>query len=591
MANLLQIIIEAKDQASKELEGVTKTIDKLSGQLKVVGAAMTAVGVAGLKMVADAKELNAALAQTGITVGMTTNEMRAIAMGLTDVSSPLKEVTATLEVLARAGIRGEEQLKATAKAFDALGDATGAAANEVAATLIPAFKTFGMEIPSSAGDLDKFTWLVKNTSVDLSDFASAMNYVAREGGDLGVTLNDMIAIMAVLESRGITGTAATMTFRQAVTEAANTGKSLNDVLGITSEQLAEYNQKIGEDAVGATKKYADAANTQYSLMDKLKQKFEELGLAAGSLLEPLEPILGVMTALGPAMIFFSTASGKAVITTTALIAKLVAQAAVLVATKVATVAATVAQWALNVAMSANPIGLIILAVAGLVAGIIALVKHWDDVKAALSKVWDWMKTAFQTVVDFFKKAWDAIVKAFEFVGDKIKAAFQAVGDFFQTIWDGIVNIFKTAANFIAGIINAVIGGFEGFLNFFVEGINFFVQGLNSIVGLVNKALPGGIEIPLVPVLGEIKLGRIPLLDAGGLIQGPGVFAVGEGVKEIVREPSTGDIHNHYHIGYLLGDEHSLRRFVRMVTQMQGEDTRRNAFGQVNSGYYFGRSSI
>jgi hypothetical protein len=45
------------------------------------------------------------------------------------------------------------------------------------------------------------------------------------------------------------------------------------------------------------------------------------------------------------------------------------------------------------------------------------------------------------------------------------------------------------------------------------------------------------------------------------------------------------------VGTLLGDETSLRSFARKVKQIIGEDDRRNAFGGVNSGYYFGRSSV
>jgi uncharacterized metal-binding protein len=41
----------------------------------------------------------------------------------------------------------------------------------------------------------------------------------------------------------------------------------------------------------------------------------------------------------------------------------------------------------------------------------------------------------------------------------------------------------------------------------------------------------------------------------------------------------------------MGDEVSMRSFARKIKQLIGEDDRRNAFGQVNKGYYYGRSAV
>ena len=188
------------DSAMKDVESSVKTaMDKVQTHLKAVGVAFTAVGVAGVKLVSDAKKLNAQLAQTGVTVGVSTREMRALALQTTEVSFPLKSVAATFEILSRAGVKSTEQLKANANAFDALADAIGSSAEAVADTLIPSYKLFGIELPKTTAELDKFTWLVKNTTVDLNEFSQAMAYVARSGNASKLTLDDMVAIMAALE--------------------------------------------------------------------------------------------------------------------------------------------------------------------------------------------------------------------------------------------------------------------------------------------------------------------------------------------------------------------------------------------------------
>ena len=364
---------------SSELDkGMKEAVQRVQSYMKVVGAAVTAAGAGGLAMVQSYAKLNAALGQTALTLGIDSKQMRDLALSITDVGLPLKEVASTFDLLARAGMRNTEEITKTTRAFDQLSHATGLSADTVTSELIPSFKVFGIDLADAGNQVDKFTWLTKNTTVDLGDFASVMQWVARYGADLGVTLDDMVAIMAVLESRGITGTAATRSFRTAVTEAAGTGKGLNEVLKISQEQIAGYKSKL-EGATGITEKYAAISETQYTLMDKLKQTWSELTLRLGGFLEPLQPILAGMTALGPIMIFFSTSMGAAAARTVAHTVALIAHAVAVGASKVAIMAATAAQWAWNVAMNANPIGVVILAVAALAAGIYALWRNWDSI--------------------------------------------------------------------------------------------------------------------------------------------------------------------------------------------------------------------
>lgn len=284
---------------------VDKSTREMQKGMRIVGGAITAVSAVGLKLVADARKMNAEFNQMSITTGIATGTLRGLALGLSDASFRLGSVISTLNVLTRAGITNQAQLKETAQAFDTLGDAVGLNAETLAEMLIPAFKTFGIELPRTANETDRFTWLVKNTMVNLEDFASAMDYVAIHGQDLGLTLNDMVSIMAILQDRGITGSAAVRALRTAVTEATNEGRSLNDVLGITSQDLVTYNEMIGTQAVGATKQYAAAAQEQFGIMDKLKSAWEDMTLRMGTFLEPLEPIMGFFTTVGTLMMALS----------------------------------------------------------------------------------------------------------------------------------------------------------------------------------------------------------------------------------------------------------------------------------------------
>ncbi len=426
-------------------EDFVKGMDSVEKQMKVVGAAITAVGAAGLKLSDDARKMNAELGQTGLTIGKSTGEMRELALATTDVTFPLDSVAKTFELLAKSGVTGTDEMQKAAKAFDALADATGSSADTVADLLLPAFKLFGEEIPQTSEELDKFTWLTKNTLVDLGDFGTLLTRMAPYMDDLNLSMDDAIAILAALSEQGIVGTAATLKLRTAITEAAREGTELTEVLGITQEEIDGYKEKM-EGATGITDKYAEVANTQFGTMDKLKQKWSELTLQAGSFLTPLEPILAGMTAMGPVLMTLSSGMGMKAIATAGATAALIAHKVAMLAGIIATKAAAVAQWALNAAMSANPIGLIILAIAALVAGIIWMVKHWDTVKEKLGVVWEWMKVTFGKVVDFFKEALEKILQFFlapiivikegwdEFIGwvkevpGKIQGFFEGIGD-------------------------------------------------------------------------------------------------------------------------------------------------------------------
>ena len=239
-----EIAIKGADTVTAQLDKIENKSALVSKGLKVAGAAFTATGAAGLGLIQSTSKMNASLGTIGVTLGKSAKEMRNLALDTTNVTFPLDSVTKTFDILTRAGIRNTDQLKAAATAFDTLGDATQSSAEQMADLLIPAYKNLGVEIPTTAAELARFTWLQKNTPVEISDFASAMNYVAKEGGDLNITIDEMVAIMAALEKKGLSGTAATMKFRTAVTEAAK-GEVIEMGLLPPLDQWTKVNPNLG----------------------------------------------------------------------------------------------------------------------------------------------------------------------------------------------------------------------------------------------------------------------------------------------------------------------------------------------------------
>jgi len=265
-----------------------------------------------------------------------------------------------------------------------------------------------------------------------------MQYVAAYGRELNLSLEDMVAIMAALETKGITGSATTRVFRTAISQAASGVVSLNEALGLSQTEIDAYKTQL-EGATGITQEYADIANSQYGIMDKLKQKWQELTLRIGSFLEPLEPILAAMTALGPAMIVMSTSAGIATV-------KLIAHKVALIATTIATKAATAAQWLFNAAISANPLGLLVLAIGAAVTGLAIFKMKTQEVKSAA-------ETNFQATYDKTKTTFEEMKVIAQNASEDMK---NKVVENWDTMFDEIVRVIEEKKNIVMGAFVEVL---------------------------------------------------------------------------------------------------------------------------------------
>lgn len=103
------------------------------------------------------------------------------------------------------------------------------------------------------------------------------------------------------------------------------------------------------------------------------------------------------------------------------------------------------------------------------------------------------------------------------------------GVFFEELWRNI-------ANFFIGIINSLIGAFEGFINFVIDGINSLINAINRISFEVPDWVPEiggrsvGFNIPKAP---NVSLGRIPELAEGGIVDRRTLAVIGEAGPEAV----------------------------------------------------------
>ena len=290
------------DGAEDQVKGLGS---KLAGSGKVIGAGMAVAGVGMMALTDSSMKTNAALSVTAIQMGATTEEMRELALETANVTFPLEEVTASFDLLSRAGMTNVDQMAATATAFDTLGDAVGLPASEVTTSLIPAFAAFGIPLEDAAAHTDTLTHLMRNTTVEMSDFSSMVNYLAADLDTMDLSMTDSVAVMEALAAQGVQGSAATREFRTAVSAADGDTQAFYEALGLTAKEVAGYSDKI-EASTGITDKFAAAQNEQFTTMDKIRQSVSEATLQYGSFLEPLEALGPAMTTLGPLIVAASS---------------------------------------------------------------------------------------------------------------------------------------------------------------------------------------------------------------------------------------------------------------------------------------------
>jgi hypothetical protein len=416
----------------------------------------------------------------------------------------------------------------------------------VDADVIKATQTKLATFSNLAGTVDEAGGAFDRATLAALDMAAA-GFGSAEGNavQLGKALQDPIKGIAALAKSGVTFTEQEKDKIEALVESGNLLEAQNIILQAVEGQ------------VGGT------AAASASSFDKMKFALAGVSDTFGEMLLP------VIDKLAPKLAEFSAWAQKNKTLLAAVAGVIAGLATAIIGVNVAmkvwtavTKAYTAVQKVFNLVMGMNPIFLIAIAIAAIVAILIVLQQKFDifgiaveAIGKAFEAVWDaikfvfdwavenwplllaiitgpfglavlavvtfkdsiigflgnligWIGTAFKTVLDLilwpFKKAWEGIV----FFKDMVMSVFNGLKDLAGSIFDKVGGAFK-------GVINAVITGLEGGLNFAIKGLNIILDGIDKAAGpWVNFG-----EIP------EVKLNR---LAEGGIVTSPQIAMIGEG---------------------------------------------------------------
>jgi len=312
-------------------------------------------------------------------------------------------------------------------------------------------------------------------------------------------------------------------------------KKLDPALASLIEEGADADEVFGR--LGATFKNqaSTAANTTSGKMKNLSIQMGEFKESIGAAVAPL------VQKMLPALLKFSTwaQENTGLIVTLGLVIGGIATA--IIATNAAlavynTIQALTA--ALNTALTASFSALWVATGAVVILAIIAALVALQVKFNIFGKAIDGLKAGFMV--------WWGVV---QFVFNAVKTGFAELADLGKAIFDGIGGAFK-------GVINAVISGLEGGLNFAIKGLNIILDGIDKAAG------------PWVN-FGEIPNVKLPRLAEGGITTGPTIAMIGEkGPEAVIPLDRLGNMGgNTINITVTSADPNAvvaaLQRYVRM----------------------------
>ena len=160
-------------------------------------------------------------------------------------------------------------------------------------------------------------------------------------------------------------------------------------------------------------------------------------------------------------------------------------------------------WELLLAILTGPFGLAALFV----------IKFKDDIIAFFGNIISWVTDHWKLILAVITGPFGLAFSAILYFKDAVIGVFSGLKDLAGTIFDGIGGAFK-------GVINAVISGLEG-------GLNFAIKGLNTILDGIDKAAGPWVNFGSIPTV------HLPRLAEGGITTGPQIAMVGEAGPEAI----------------------------------------------------------
>ncbi|HKY40785.1 MAG TPA: phage tail tape measure protein [Polyangiaceae bacterium] len=286
MAVKLEAILTASDKATSVIKSAQasviglnnralaglKSLDAMNARIgasvktavTTLGVAGFAVGGVGAKVIGAGADFEQAITNVGAVSLMTRDqiadlEKKALELGASTKFSAT-EVANAMEMMGRAGFTNAETLSGVGGILAAAA-AEGTGLEETASNVSNVLKGMGLETAESGRVADVLTLASARTNSSISSLGESMKNVSSTARSFGISLEDTVATVALLQDIGLDASEAGSSFNTMLTMMAAPSKSASaqmTKLGVSFKD-AKGNMLPFADVLGQLKKSADKA--------------------------------------------------------------------------------------------------------------------------------------------------------------------------------------------------------------------------------------------------------------------------------------------------------------------------------------------
>lgn len=515
MANTIQIIIKARDQATQEMDRVSaasgklkKHLEPVGSAMKLVGAGALAAGVASVKMAGDYEQgLNIFKSVSGATaqqMAMVAAKARELGQDASLPGVSARDAANAMTELSKAGLSVNDTLAASkgVMSLAKAGQIDVADAATVAAQALNAFKLKGSDATRVA---DVLANGANASATDIRGLSLGLQQSSAVASQFGISLEDTVTVLGLFANRGMQGSDAGTSLKTMLIALASPSKNAAKAmqsLGVNAYDaqgkfvgLRQFAINLQKGLSGLTEKQkqatlatifgTDAFRAAAFLADSAGGKYDEMARAVGrsgaamelakaqnsgfngaldnlkSTLETVATDVG-MKLLPPLTKMIKQLADSGVIEAFGnILQALVPWIGMVASAFVALKIGTVIQWFVNLGKEVMKAGSFVKALGVLIKG--NPIGFWLSVIAAVVTALITLENEFHifsNAINWVKEAWGSMTKwfgdLFTAIGNKAKQIWSDISKVFTDVWNGITQTLTSIWSTIVDVFNNVV---------------------------------------------------------------------------------------------------------------------------------------
>lgn len=232
------VLIEAVDRTGRVLQQVSQRLNRLGDQVAQLGMRLMALGatlgIPFIRSIRDARDYTDELMHLKAVLGVTDAQLKSTAdlireLGRT-TSFTAAQIAATASELGRGGF-SQPQIEGALESVLNLARAGRLDLAMAGRIMVQTMSVFSIEANKSSQIADKFFEAARNGVANVTEMAEAFTYVGQSASGLQISLDETLAVLAVMSNSMLTGSIA--------------GTSLNNAFVNVTKNAEKFQEQFG----------------------------------------------------------------------------------------------------------------------------------------------------------------------------------------------------------------------------------------------------------------------------------------------------------------------------------------------------------